>query len=281
MQRQPAFLPAPYDLSAASSGSAKAAAGPVVERVASWSTRHRKTAIFGWLLLVACAVVLGQLLGTKNLRSYDPGQAGRAERVLNQPGVVQRPSEGVLIQAGSVSATLANDAQLRRATEAVVTTLASSPGVARDVRSPLGPGGRSLVSADGRSALVTFTVAGDPSNADKTVLAAEHAVAAVKAKYPGLRIAEAGPASLGAATNSVVGQDFRRAEVTSVPITLVLLCGRHRLLAVLPAQGAGGTGQGPQSRPGGPAGGRHFRARDRGVRADGDDLAGRAVPDRH
>jgi hypothetical protein len=29
--------------------------GPVVERIASWSARHRKTALFGWLLLVAGA----------------------------------------------------------------------------------------------------------------------------------------------------------------------------------------------------------------------------------
>jgi len=27
-------------------------------------------------------VMIGSMLGTKNLNSYDPGQAGRAERVL-------------------------------------------------------------------------------------------------------------------------------------------------------------------------------------------------------
>ena len=49
--------------------------GPVVERIAGWSARHRKTALFGWLLLVAGAVVISGMLGTKNLNSYDPGPA--------------------------------------------------------------------------------------------------------------------------------------------------------------------------------------------------------------
>jgi RND superfamily putative drug exporter len=46
--------------------------------VAGWSSRHRKTAVIGWLLLVVAAVVIGQRIGTDNLNSYDPGQAGRA-----------------------------------------------------------------------------------------------------------------------------------------------------------------------------------------------------------
>src|SRR5215469_16906440 len=98
MQRQSVFMPAPPEHPADSSGAPGGARGrPVVERIAGWSARHRKTAVFGWLLLVICAVAIGQLLGTKNLPSFDPGQAGRAERILNQPGVVQRPSESVLI----------------------------------------------------------------------------------------------------------------------------------------------------------------------------------------
>src|SRR5215831_18835477 len=63
---------------------------PVVERIAGWSARHRAIALIGWLLLVAGAVVIGNTLGTKNLNSYDPGEAGKAERVLSSPGVAQR-----------------------------------------------------------------------------------------------------------------------------------------------------------------------------------------------
>jgi RND superfamily putative drug exporter len=77
-----------------------------------------------------------------------------------------------------------------------------------------------MISADGRSALVTFSLAGNPA---KAVLAAQHAVAVVQAGHPGLRIAEAGEASVNAAVTTSVSRDFRRAEVTSGPLTVVLL----------------------------------------------------------
>jgi putative drug exporter of the RND superfamily len=49
------------------------------------------------------------------------------------------------------------------------------------------------------------------------------AVAAVQARYPGLKIEEAGGASVDRATGSIASQDFRKAEITSVPISLALL----------------------------------------------------------
>jgi putative drug exporter of the RND superfamily len=87
---------------------------PAVERIAGWSARHRKTALIGWLLLVAGAVMIGSMLDTKNLNSYDPGQAGRAERVLARPGVVQQPIETVLVQARASGRTVASDPELRQ-----------------------------------------------------------------------------------------------------------------------------------------------------------------------
>src|SRR5215470_7231069 len=196
---------------------------PVVERIAGWSAKHRKTAVFGWLLLIAGAVLVASMIGTKNINSYDPGQSGQAERVLNRPGVVQRPTESVLVQARATNRMVANDPEVLRAARQVATALNGMPAVARDVRSPASPGGRALISRDGRSVLVTFTVAGKPSNADQTVAAAERAVAAVQAKHPNLLVGEAGQASVARAINGVASADFRRAEVTSVPITLVLL----------------------------------------------------------
>jgi len=196
---------------------------PVVERIAGWSARHRKTALFGWLLLVVGAVMIGSMLGTKNLNSYDPGQAGRAERVLARPGVVQPASETVLIQARSGARTVASDPEIRRAIRQVTAALAAMPHTATGIQSPLGTGGGKLISRDGRSALVMFNVAGDPNNADQTVAPAERAVAAIQADHPGLRVAESGQASVGRAMNSTISSDFRRAEVTSLPITLVLL----------------------------------------------------------
>ena len=198
---------------------------PMVERVAGWSATHRKTALFGWLLLVAGAVVIGNMLGTRNLNSYDPGQAGRAERVLARPGVVQPTTESVLVQARAAGRTVASDPEIRQAIGQVTAALGALPKVATGIQSPLAPGGHQLISRDGRSALIMFNVAGQSGSADQTVAAAERAVAVVQAAHPDLRVAEAGQASVGRATNSIISSDFRRAEVTSVPITLVLLLG--------------------------------------------------------
>src|ERR1700681_4839740 len=71
---------------------------PFIERVAGWSARHYKTAIAGWLVLVAAAFIVGQLLPAKNLPQYDAGQSGRAEHALQRLGFTVAPAESVLIQ---------------------------------------------------------------------------------------------------------------------------------------------------------------------------------------
>src|SRR5580693_5475071 len=197
---------------------------PVVERMAGWSVRHRKTAVLGWLLLVVAAVVIGQKIGTSNVNNYDPGQAGQAERVLNRPVVQQPDSESVLVQGRSASQTYGNDPEIREAVRQVVAALRALPKAAADVQSPLSrPGLVSAGPGGGRSALVTFNVAGAPGHDDQAVVPAMNAVAAVAAHHPGLKIEEAGDASLDRATGSITGQDFRKAEVTSIPVSLVLL----------------------------------------------------------
>src|SRR5437764_7386914 len=91
------------------------ARAPIVERVAGWSARHRKTAVFGWLLLVVVAVAVGHQLGTSNVNSYDPGGAGKAERVLDRPVVRQPDAESVLVQGRSAGQTYASDPEMRQA----------------------------------------------------------------------------------------------------------------------------------------------------------------------
>ncbi len=201
------------------------ARSPMVERIACWSARHRVAVVIGWLVLAAVAMVAGQLLGTQNQQQYDPGQSGQAERALHQLGVVSPPAETVLIQArgSAAGATWAHDPALRGAVADVVSALRAQRAAARGIRSPLSPGGQAMVSADGRTVLVTFDVAGPHAQADTTVGADLAAVARVAAAHPGLTIAEAGDASTDRAANTMMGQDFRKAELTSVPITLILL----------------------------------------------------------
>ncbi len=200
-------------------------AGPLVERIAGWSARHKKAAVAGWLLLVAVVFVAGHALGAKSVPAYDPGQAGQAERTLHQltGNASAAPTESVLIQALAPGQQFSSDPAMREATRQVVTALAALPKSATGIQSPLGAAGSDLVSPDGRSALVTFQVPGDPGNSPTAVQPAQAAVAGVQARFPGLRVAEAGGASVTRAVSTAIGSDFHKAEATSVPVTLILL----------------------------------------------------------
>jgi putative drug exporter of the RND superfamily len=74
----------------------------------------------------------------------------------------------------------------------VVAALQGRPRSAADIRSPLRPGGASLISANGRSALVTFTIPGNSDNENQTVAADLNAMAAIQARHPGLLIRRPG-----------------------------------------------------------------------------------------
>jgi putative drug exporter of the RND superfamily len=198
---------------------------PAVERIACWSARHSVITVLAWVAFALAAFFGGKLLGTVSQPQYDPGQSGTAERMLSQLHVVTPPAESVLIAPRRATAgeTFATDPRLRQAASQVAAALRARPWAAADVRSPDGPGGRALVSRNGRSALVTFNVAGPHAKADTTVAADLAAVASVQARYPGLIVAEAGGASTGRASNALLSRDFRQAGFISGPITLILL----------------------------------------------------------
>src|SRR5690242_15749572 len=127
---------------------------PVAERIAGWSARHRKTAVLGWLVMVVAVFIGGQMIGTPDLPQYDAGQSGVAEHTLKRLGVDPPPVEDVLIQARRPGATFASDPEMRAATAQVAAALHRLPRSAAGIRTPAGPGGGALVSADGRSVLV-------------------------------------------------------------------------------------------------------------------------------
>jgi len=87
----------------------------------------------------------GHVVSATNVPSYDSGQSGRAEQTLNRLNVTFPPAESVLIQSRAPGRTLAGDPELRQATREAVAALRALPRSATDIRSPLSPGGRSLV----------------------------------------------------------------------------------------------------------------------------------------
>jgi RND superfamily putative drug exporter len=205
---------------------------PVVERVACWSTRHRKIAVGAWLAFMTAAFIAGQFTTGAGVQQYDPGQAGRGERVLTNLGVVTPPAESVLIEARTderhLAAAAASDvrnatAEVKRVTLQVQAALTALPQAADNVRAPFQPGAPGLVAGHGTAALVTFNVAGPKANADTTVLADLAVVRKIQAAHPDLLVREAGEASTDRVASAVLGQDFRKSEWMSIPLTLILL----------------------------------------------------------
>ena len=165
----------------------------------------------------------GQALGSRNLPQYDAGQAGQAERILNQvaPAQYNAFAENVLIQATRARRHVRHRPSMRQAAREVAAALSALPKSAVGIRSPLSAGGQSLVSKDGRSALVTFQVPGNVADVGQAATADQHAVAAVQARHPDLRVAEIRRREHP--RRSTPDLNFSKAEGTSLPVTLILL----------------------------------------------------------
>ncbi|HEY7344606.1 MAG TPA: MMPL family transporter [Gaiella sp.] len=188
-------------------------------RMGRWSARHRKTAIFGWLAFVVAAVVLGGMLGTKQLGDTDtlPGESGRAARILDE-GFQQPAGETVLVQSRTLTA---DDAAFRAAVADVVRRLSAVP-VVTNVQSPYASGNHGQVSADGHSAIVNLDIRGDADTAVDRIDPVLEAVDATAAAHPSLRIEEFG-VSAEKQVDEKFNKDLERAGLLSLPVTIVIL----------------------------------------------------------
>ena len=190
-------------------------------RAGRFSARHRRRVIVGWLLFVVLAAVVGGSIGTKTLKQNESGvgESGRADSAISR-NFPDRVTEQVLVQ--SRSGAPVSDPSVRAAVADVVGRLHRVRYVS-DVRSPYLRGNPGQISRDGRSALVRFHVAGDEDQAKQRVGAALDTVAAAQRAHAGLRVEEFGDASANKALSKAFEDDFRKAEVTSLPITLLIL----------------------------------------------------------
>ncbi|MGZ3288864.1 MAG: MMPL family transporter [Xanthobacteraceae bacterium] len=146
------------------------------------------------------------------------GQSRLADQTLATQFPRERASEEVLIE--SQHGPLAG--AYRAAVGELVARLSRTPSVAA-IKSPLAPGNQGQVSNDGRAALLTFQITGDPSTAQDRVGPTLAATAAVQAAHPSLLIGEVGDASANKAINKRIAQDFQQAEVSSIPVMLFIL----------------------------------------------------------
>ncbi|MBL7501358.1 MMPL family transporter [Frankia sp. CNm7] len=222
---QPAGHPAP----ARSPSGAEARPSHLAARAARWSVRHRKLAVFGWLGVVVGVLLIGNLIGTTTLKEEDwlLGEDGRAQQTLRDHGFVSHAGENVLIQLPTAPAGgPLTDPAVSAAVTDVVTRIQAT-GEVTAVRAPVAAPGATedpgLVSTDGRSVLVTFDITGEVDTAADRVEPVMDAVTAAGAAHQGLAVEQFGDASSEKALDETMGDDFQRAEIFSIPMTIAIL----------------------------------------------------------
>ena len=110
-------------------------------RAGRWSAQHRKTAIFGWILFVVLAAVVGGKIGQNDLddSARGSGESKRGDMIVEAAGFPDQAGEQVLVQGkGSVRA---GDTQVTAAVRDVVRRLERIEGITA-IESPLDPATR-------------------------------------------------------------------------------------------------------------------------------------------
>jgi uncharacterized membrane protein YdfJ with MMPL/SSD domain len=192
----------------------------IAARAGRWSAQHRKTAILGWIAFVILAFVIGGRIGTHHLTKEQAGvgQSGQAARVVDG-AYPDKVHESVLVQSKQLKS---GTPAFRATVDDVVARLAKTKGVTK-LESAYHGGGR--ISPDGRTALVAFEIRGSDKDAG-TIKIVDATLAATKAAgraHPGLLVEQFGDASSSKAFEKVIQDDLHHAEISSLPLTLLIL----------------------------------------------------------
>jgi RND superfamily putative drug exporter len=190
-------------------------------RAGRWSAAHRKTAILGWIVFVIAAMAIGSNLGTNTLKNNQSGvgESGRADSAIDN-AFPDKASETVLVQ--SQNGATADDPSFRSAVDSTVAALRKDPHVHR-IEGPYAAGNQGQISKDGRSALIRFELPGSESHTEDLVGSTLSTVNRLDREHAAFRIEEFGDASASKELSKTFADDFKRAELTSLPITLIIL----------------------------------------------------------
>ena len=192
-------------------------------RAGRWSAQHRKTAILGWIAFVVLAAVLGGKVGLNDIdeSAQGNGESKRGDMIVEAAGFPERAGEQVLVQGkGTVGA---DDPQVTAAVRDVVSRLAAIEGVT-EIESPLDPAARvNTVSADGRSVVVNFKLAGSEEHVEKLVDQPLAAVAAIQTAHPDVRVEQFGEVSAAKEIAAQDAKDGKKSELISFALLLIIL----------------------------------------------------------
>jgi uncharacterized membrane protein YdfJ with MMPL/SSD domain len=204
----------------------------IAGRMGSWSARHWKTAVFGWLACVILFFAFGNIaLGFKQIDINDigVGQSHKADQILKKAFPERAPqTEFVLVQSANRTV---DDPAFRSTVSDVIASVKSSPAI-KTLDSPYDPKHASLISDDRHAAMVTWEMRGDSDQAEDNIDALSAATEKVGKQHPGFFVGHAGVSS-NKALNKMFLDQLKLAGERSIPITIgVLLVVLGTLVAV-------------------------------------------------
>ncbi|BAU81417.1 RND superfamily drug exporter-like protein [Streptomyces laurentii] len=188
---------------------------PATVRIARWSATHPWSAIGLWAAFVALCLFLGGAAGTQKISDEESGvgESGRAGRITASGHFTEKPEENVLITA--VSGGKPDPALAEAAARELGNRMRALAEVERV--------GAPVPAPDGTALLLPVTMRGDTENADRRVQPLLDASAAVERSHEGLRIEQVGTGSTAKGLTETLGEDFEKAELISLPLTLLIL----------------------------------------------------------
>jgi uncharacterized membrane protein YdfJ with MMPL/SSD domain len=194
----------------------------IAARMGRWSASHWKTAVFGWLAFVFAAVVIGQQVGTNQLKMEDTntGQARTADQILKQ-GFPQSDPQTEFVVVQSATKTV-SDPAFRATVNDVIRSVEGDP-VTKNFKSPLDPRHADQISKDRHTAFITWDMKGSNEQAKKKIDPIEARVAVSAARHPDFFVGEAGAASSGKALDKMFNDQLKLAGERSIPITIIIL----------------------------------------------------------
>jgi RND superfamily putative drug exporter len=199
--------------------------GGIIERIAGWSARRPGLAILIWFGLVVASILLSAMVPGNDASNFDAGESGQAQRVMREQSTLAPIKENVLVQPLQKGGDqrLATDPDLRAAVDDLAGTLRGMPDKVGAVRSPFDEDGADLVSADGRSGLLTFEFSGAADLVKGNYNTVVQAIDDVKERYPGVRMVQTGDRSLSTAVDDHINSDLVQSHMLSLPVTLLIL----------------------------------------------------------
>ena len=168
--------------------------------IGRWSISHPRLAVAAWIVFVVACLALGVISGTKTLDNGAVGESARGYAIVNKHRLWGPARELAYLHSARAPV---------------------PPSAIRDVERrfrTLGLAPELKVSVDRRSAVVAVELARDID-----VGRIRTAVAAAANAYPQLTIEETGDVSADQARNRTVDRDLHRAELLSIPVTLLVL----------------------------------------------------------